>query len=349
MSTVAVVTSSPPFVDGGHLVIARSLVEALASEGHAADLVVTPQNRFGRQGTAYLANWMTDVGITHDGRAVDRVISLRYPAFAVRHPRHVCWLTHTMREYYDLWETFRAPLSWRNRAKEGVRRRVMHTADRYFLSHHVRRLFVISATVQRRLERDLGLVSEVLYPPAPPRSYRCERYEPWLFAVSRLAPLKRMSLIVEALAEPAARHVRLVLAGDGEEREALEGLVARHGLGPRVLLAGRVDETALVERLSRCRGVVFVPFDEDYGFVTAEAFASGKPVVTTRDSGGPAELVRDGVNGLVVEPTPAALAAAMARLADDETAAVRMGTAARDGFAGVTWPATVARLLAPLH
>jgi glycosyltransferase involved in cell wall biosynthesis len=203
--------------------------------------------------------------------------------------------------------------------------------------------------VQRRLERELRVRSEVLYPPAPPRSYRCDAFEPWLFAVSRLTPLKRMSLIVEALAEPAARHVRLVLAGEGEERAALEALVARHGLGQRVRLAGRVDEANLVDRLARCRGVVFVPFDEDYGFVTVEAFASGKPVVTTRDSGGPAELVRDGVNGLVVDPTPAALAQAMARLVDDQDAATRMGMAGRDGFAAVTWPAAVARLLAPLH
>ena len=47
---MAVVTSSPPFVEGGHLVIARSLVTALRDTGHEADLIVTPQNRFGRQG-----------------------------------------------------------------------------------------------------------------------------------------------------------------------------------------------------------------------------------------------------------------------------------------------------------
>ena len=348
MSRVAVVTSSSPFVEGGHLMIGRALVDALTRDGHVADLVVTPQNRFGRQGAAYLANWMTDVGAT-GGHAVDRVISLRYPAFAVRHPQHVCWLTHTMREYYDLWDSFRGTLSWPNRAKEGMRRRLIHAADRYFLTRHVRRLFVISATVQGRLQRELRVRSEILYPPAPPRSYRCDTFEPWLFAVSRLAPLKRMSLIVEALAEPAARHVRLVLAGEGEERAALEALVAKLGLGTRVRLAGRLDEASLVDHLARCRGVVFVPFDEDYGFVTAEAFASGKPVVTTRDSGGPAELVRDGVNGLVVDPTAPALAQAMVRLVEDQEAAIRMGMAARAGFADVTWPATVARLLAPLH
>ena len=130
MSVVAVVTSSPPFVEGGHLVIARGLVQALRAEGHDTDLIVTPQNRFGRQGAAYLANWLTDVGRTHDGREVDQVISLRYPSYAVRHPRHVCWLLHPMREYYDQWDAFSAPLSWKGRLKEQTRRRRVWTPDR---------------------------------------------------------------------------------------------------------------------------------------------------------------------------------------------------------------------------
>ena len=49
MSRIAVVTSSPPMVEGGHMVIARSLVQALRAAGHDAEVVVTPQNRFGRQ------------------------------------------------------------------------------------------------------------------------------------------------------------------------------------------------------------------------------------------------------------------------------------------------------------
>jgi glycosyltransferase involved in cell wall biosynthesis len=349
MSTVAVVTSSPPFVEGGHLVIARSLVEAFRQEGHAADLVVTPQNRFGRQASAYLANWMTDLGVSHDGQPIDRVVSLRFPAYAVRHPQHVCWLNHTMREYYDLWDTFRGTLSWKNRLKEGTRRRLIHAADGYLLGRNVSRLFVLSRTVGLRLERALGLASKVLYPPPPPRQYRTDAYEPWLFAVSRLAPLKRMGLVLEALAQPAARHVRLVLAGEGEERPVLDAMVERLGLHERVRLVGRLDEAGLVTHLARCRGVVFVPSDEDYGFVTVEAFAAGKPVITAVDSGGPAELVRDGEHGLVVAPTPAAVALAMTRLVDDEAGAVRMGEAGRRVADAMTWPAVVARLLAPLH
>src|SRR3954464_8009404 len=110
MSRIAVVTSSPPMVEGGHMVIARSLVHALREAGHQADVVVTPQNRFGRQASAYVATWLTDVRASA-GFEIDQVISLRYPSYAVRHPHHVCWLNHTMREYYDLWESFRNPLS----------------------------------------------------------------------------------------------------------------------------------------------------------------------------------------------------------------------------------------------
>ena len=97
MARVLVVTSHPPFTRGGHLVLADQLVVALRGLGHDTDLVYTPQNRFGRQGAAYLATWLTDVGES-DERRVDQVISLRFPAYAVRHPRHVCWLLHTMRE-----------------------------------------------------------------------------------------------------------------------------------------------------------------------------------------------------------------------------------------------------------
>src|SRR5690348_13957724 len=121
MAVIAVVTSSPPGVEGGHLTIARALVAAAAEAGHTAHLVVTPDYGFGRQTASYWAAWSTDV-LQVDGRAVDQVISFRHPSYAVRHPAHVCWLNHTMREYYDLWPQFAASISVKNRVKESVRR-----------------------------------------------------------------------------------------------------------------------------------------------------------------------------------------------------------------------------------
>lgn len=344
---IIVVTSSPPFAEGGHLVMAREVVRALQECGHMASLVVTPQNRFGRQGAAYLAAWCTDVSVGHEGRPVDQVISLRFPAYAVRHERHVVWLNHRMREYYDLWDQFSAQLSVKNRLKERTRRALVHRVDRYLLTRRVERLFVISATVQARLRRWGGYESQVLYPPAPRRDYRNDGYGDYVFAVSRLTPLKRFDLLLRALAEPAAAGIRCVIAGEGAELAGLLRLRAQLDLDDRVQFIGRIDDRELLDHLARCRAVAFPAFNEDYGFVTVEAFSSGKAVVTCRDSGGPAELVRDGVNGFVTDPTAEGLSRGLRRIMDDRTLAIRLGEAGAADAAAMTWPDAVNQLLLP--
>ena len=162
---VAVVTSSPPLSEGGHLVIARSLVDALREAGHDAGLMLTPQNRFGRQASAYLATWLTDVGVAHDGTRIDQVISFRFPSYAVRHPRHVGWLNHRMREYYDLWDRFQARCPGRPASRNASGGRAIHRVDTYLLTRRVTRLFAQSATVQGRLRRFGNIRADVLYPP----------------------------------------------------------------------------------------------------------------------------------------------------------------------------------------
>ena len=325
------------------MVIARELVRALREAGHEAEIIVTPQNRFGRQASAYLATWLTDVG-TSDGRRIDQVISLRFPSYAVRHERHVCWLNHTMREYYDLWDRFSAGLGTRGRVKEQIRRRIIHGADRYLLTRNVTKLFVQSKTIQQRLAMWPELKSTVLYPPAPQRGYWCDGYGDYVFMVSRLTPLKRADLLIEALATEDGQGIRAVIAGEGEDHGRLEALIERLGLEKRVALAGRITDQQMLDHYARCRAVVFPPVQEDYGFVTVEAFASRKPVVTCRDSGGPAELVADGVNGYVCEPTPGAVATALRALTDDPAHAERFGTAAFETAAKLNWPDTIREL-----
>lgn len=346
MKRIAVVTSTPYFVEGGHMVIARALVQALREAGHEADLVLTPQNRFGRQGAAYLAAWLTDVGVGPDNQPIDHMISTRYPSYAVRHPNHVCWLNHTMREYYDQWDAFSGPLSWQARIKEGARRKVIHAADRWLLTRNVRKVFAQSGAVKGRLEQWVGIPSDVLYPPPPQRAYRCESYGDYILAVSRLAPLKRLSLLIEALANPEAAGIRCVIAGEGEERAVLEHAIVTRGLSSRVKLIGRIDERQLLDHLARCRAVCFPPYDEDYGFVTVEAFASRKAVITCTDSGGPAELVIDDVTGKVCAPRPETLAIALREVMDDVDMAGRMGKAALEQVSQMTWPRAVRQLLA---
>jgi glycosyltransferase involved in cell wall biosynthesis len=327
------------------MVIARSLVQALREAGHAAEIVVTPQNRFGRQASSYIATWLTDVQ-SSDGKPIEQVISLRYPSYAVRHPNHVCWLNHTMREYYDLWDRFRGRLSAPGVLKERVRRAAIHAADHYLLKRNVSRLFVQSRTIQRRLALWPDLKSTVLYPPPPQRPYRCDEYGDYIFMVSRLTPLKRADLLIEALAQPEAAHVRAVIAGEGEEQGRLQQMIARLGMTDRVALPGRLNDEEVLTHLARCRAVCFPPFEEDYGFVTAEAFASRKAVVTCRDSGGPAELVEDSVTGFVAEPDPKSLAVALGRVMNDVANARWMGEAAFAAGARLNWADAVRQLTA---
>ena len=325
--------------------IAEALVTALREAGHDAGIILTAQNRFGRQASAYLANWLTDTGQAHDGRPVDQVISLRFPSYAVRHSAHVCWLNHRMREYYDLWSSFSRTLSWRAWAKEQARRRLIHGVDRYLLTRNVTRLFAQSRTVQARLERWGGIPSTVVYPPPPSRAYRCDGYGGYILVVSRLTPLKRVDLVIDALSEPAAAGVRCTIVGDGEAAPQLRQRVVDRGLDGRVTFLGAVSDAGLVDQLARCRAVCYPTAHEDFGLVTVEAFASAKAVITCDDSGGPAELVQSGESGLVTVPTAGALATALASITEERDLAERLGAAALQRVASITWERALARLL----
>ena len=91
--------------------------------------------------------------------------------------------------------------------------------------------------------------------------------------------------------------------------------------------------------------VIYVPFDEDYGYVTLEGFLAAKPVVTARDSGGPLEFVSDGTNGFVCDPDPTAIAAAVARLAADRPLAERLGRAGERTARAITWDGVIEQLV----
>jgi glycosyltransferase involved in cell wall biosynthesis len=341
---ILVATSDVPFVEGGHRVIAQSLVRALQQAGHTAEILTTPQNRFGRQFAAYLATWLTDASLTGTGEAIDRVISTRFPAYVLRHPQHVCWLIHRMREYYDLWDEWASRLSWKGKIKESVRKRTIRAADKYFLKNNVRHIFAISKTIQQDLLRWGNISSEVLYPPAPPRNYHTKEYGNFIFCPARLTPLKRVSLLIEALSETKDVHVSI--AGDGPERRNLEDIIRRHSLQDRVDLLGYVNEEQLVDLYSRCRAVYYAPFREDYGMVILEAFSSKKCVITATDSAGATELVEHRGNGIVADPDPLSIAKSLQELMDDPALAQKYGEAGHNLAMKITWEQTISRLLA---
>ncbi len=342
---IAVITSDVPFVEGGHLTIARSTVQALNECGHQADLILTPQNRFGRQLRAYCANRFYDVEEDGLGRRINQIITFRFPSYAVKHPQHVCWLNHRLREYYDQWPFLYKQLGVKGKLKENVRRQLIHSLDTHLLKHNVNKLYAQSRTIQSRLKRWGKISSEVLYPPPPQRYYHTESYDNFIFSVSRLQRLKRITLLVESFKHVKNRSLKVVIIGEGPEQRDIIQKIKDNSLENRVILLGKSDEKTALDHFATCRAVYFAPEQEDYGFVTGEAFASRKAVLTATDSGGPAELVTDGETGYVCAPNPKVMAEKMDQLAEDETLAQRMGENGYSFISQITWEKTVQKLL----
>jgi glycosyltransferase involved in cell wall biosynthesis len=249
---------------------------------------------------------------------------------------------HQHRAAYELCGTRFSDFSHSDR-DVALRRRLIE-ADTRMLRECIGH-FTIAKTVSERLRTYNAIDSEALYhPPKLADRLHSGPSGDYVLTVTRLEHVKRVDLAIDAFAKAASR-VRLVIAGEGSARLALSEYIDRRGLRDRVTLLGRVADDQLIELYSRCLAVLFAPYQEDYGYVTLEAFLSRKPVITARDSGGTLEFVTDGVNGYVCDPTPDALSAAVTRLAADPALAAELGGRGYEVARGISWDRVVDRLV----
>jgi glycosyltransferase involved in cell wall biosynthesis len=112
-----------------------------------------------------------------------------------------------------------------------------------------------------------------------------------------------------------------------------------------VTFLGTVEDARLIELYADALAVIYPPYDEDFGYVTLEAFLARKPVITCIDSGGPTEFVQDGVNGWLCEPQPDAVAAAINAAFDDRRRTARMGDAGHDLAGTISWDGVIEKLV----
>jgi len=337
---VAVCAPQVPFVRGGAELMADELVAALRARGHEAELVTIPFKWY--PGTRVLDQallWRLADLTESDGRAIDRVIATKFPAYCVRHPNKVAWVLHQFRQAYDYDRTDLGQFD-QSPVDRATRQAVMRL-DAVALGE-ARKVFATSQNVADRLKRFNGIDAAVL--PHPPQSlaYREAEPEGFVLSVNRLDRAKRIDLLIEAAKrEPS---LRIVITGEGPDRKRLEQLAA--GLNGQVRFVGRVGDDELADLYARSLAVYYAPIDEDFGMVPYEAFLSGKPVVTATDAGGPLEVVRDRETGVVVAPDAAAIAQACAYLAAHVDEAKAWGRAGRALAERVTWDACVDALLA---
>lgn len=346
---VLVVTTQVPFIFGGAEIHARNLDAALKRAGHESEIVALPFRWYPSERILdhLLAARLFDLEEAN-GMKVDRVIGLKFPAYHVRHPHKTLWILHQHRPAFDLWG---GPLCDMSRFPDGAETRdAIEHLERKLL-REARALFANSGNVAQRLEKFCGHPSTPLYhPPEGADKFTTAEAEDYLFYPSRLCPPKRQTLVIEALAhtrEPV--HIRFAGKPDNPEYLAsLQALARKHGVAKRIEFLGMVSEEQKRDLYARCRGVVFPPIDEDYGYITLEAMLASKAVVTCEDSGGPLEFVLPGQTGLIAEATPETLAAKLDQLWADTTFAREAGQAGRQRIddLGISWPKVVETLLA---
>jgi glycosyltransferase involved in cell wall biosynthesis len=336
MKTVLICSVQAPFIVGGAEILVADLRQHLERRGFRVDVVNLPFKWYPVEEIVHQALAWRLLDLTEsNGITVDLVIPTKFPSFLARHPRKVPWLFHQHREAYDLRGT--SYCSFKDTADHRQIIDAIWQMDTRTLGE-CPAIYTISQNVANRLEHYNGLAAQALYP--PPRhlgAYHNAGYGNFLFYAGRLDRLKRLELLLDALKHTRS-GARVVLAGTGPVEGELKKQIVRLGLEDRVTFAGFVSDEELVRLYSECRAAYYAPFNEDYGYVTVEAFLSGKPVVTTSDAGGPLEFVTADESGLVAEPQPPQIAEAIDRLwALPEQRLRDLGEAGRKRVAGVNW------------
>lgn len=121
--------------------------------------------------------------------------------------------------------------------------------------------------------------------------------------VGKLDPIKGVKYLIQAMAIIGQKETdtRLLLVGDGEQRDELKSLVAKLHLESQITFVGKVPNEKVPAYMATSDLFVLPSLSEGFPMAIIEAMASGLPIVTTRVRGLP-EIVKDGQNGFVVEP-----------------------------------------------
>jgi len=341
---IVICATQVPFAHGGAEMLVDSLYDELERRGFEVDRVAIPFHWPSR--VELLKGSLAWRLINLDeaaGKRIDLVIATRFPSYLIKHPNKVVWLIHQLRQAYDLLGTPYSDFTDRQ-PRDAKALEMIRAMDRRTLSE-ARAVYTISGNVADRLRRNNQVEASVLYPPPKLDAlYHAGPSGDYIFTVGRLDPLKRFDLLIRAM-KHTATPVRCLIGGTGPERESLADLIVRLGLQEKVSMLGWMEDGGVVEHYANCLGVYYAPYDEDYGYVTVEAFKAAKPVITTADAGGVLEFVEDGVNGFVCpSDSPREIGARIDALFQDRQRTLAMGLAGQERVREITWDRVIETL-----
>lgn len=342
---IAICSTMVPFIEGGARNIVDWLEIKLKEAGHQVEVVYLPQ-------IESVDNLMQQIAVFRfiDLSSADRVICLRPSSYFISHPHKIVWFIHHIRLFYDLWDSHYREFADDEKYKKF--RQELMSLDTAALQE-AKVIFANSKVVGERLKKYNNLNSEVLYPPIlAPEHYSFASMNDEIAYVCRVEPHKRQELLIEAMRYTKS-PVKLGLYGvasNHETAECLYILIEHYQLTDRIKFENVwIDEERKREIFANCLAAAYLPLDEDsYGYPSLEASHCAKPILTTTDSGGVNELVRNNFNGYVVESTPQALAKAMDNLYYEREKTKLMGQNAlrRIDELNISWKHVLNKILA---
>jgi len=344
---IIVATAQALFIKGGAEYHAQNLVSALVRAGHDVELINIPLID---DPIELLENQIVVARLLELERSwagnTDLFIGLKFPAYYAKHSNKVVWLLHQHRILYDLWET---QFSGAHLQPQGERiRNIVHNADNLYL-REAKKIHTNSKNVSNRLKTYNSIDSTPLYHPCPDmEKFYCESYDDYILMPSRIGSTKRQELAIEAMMHTKS-NIKLYVVGKAAneyDHNYLLQFIKDRKMEDRVIYYDYVSQEEKFKLYANARAVLFIPYDEDYGYITLEAMSASKPIITTTDSGGPLEFVESGKTGLISKPNPSDIARAIDEIAENETFAKKMGAAAKKHITdmNITWDNVVREL-----
>lgn len=345
---IAVTTTQAPFVSGGAEYLVRNLKEALIREGHETEIVTIPfmDSPLKLIEDHIVASRLFDLTNSWAGK-IDLCIGLKFPAYYIPHPNKVIWALHQHRAAYDLFDTEYSNIKDDNEG--GENKRIIYNADNLYLKE-AKRIYTISNNVTNRMSYYNNISSEPLYHPCPDmEKFYCGDYEDYILMPSRINITKRQKLAIEAMVY-SKENTKLYIMGKADnpvEKENLLCFIKEKKLQNKVKFFDYVTQEEKYKLYANARAIIFIPMDEDYGYITLEAMAASKAIITAKDSGGTLEFITDDYNGLIVNPTPKDIARAFDQFAGSKKESIVKGKNSKKRLLdmNITWRNVIKELV----
>jgi glycosyltransferase involved in cell wall biosynthesis len=202
---------------------------------------------------------------------------------------------HTIPRFaYDLYSVSRAGFPWVLRGLFGCFAAVVRWQYRRAI-HKMDLVLVNSENVKKRLKYFLNVDAQVVYPPVATDQFKWGGDGGYYLSIARLAPNKRVDIIVQAFLHMPER--RLVVASGGPELEKLQTMAAA---APNIEFVGWQTEKSLRQWVANAYAAIYLPVDEDFGISPVECMAAGKAVIGVAE-GGLLETVVHGQTGVLIQ------------------------------------------------